>query len=78
MKNCNLQSDLRTAAWYEQEIQKIDPEILALKIARPALRALINAAIYTAAKLRATPFHTLKALHGMGPSALKKLETLYA
>lgn len=76
MSNCDLRSDLKTAAWYEEEIKKIDPKILELRIARPALRALVNGGIYTVKNLRRMPFEDLKALHGMGPSAIKKLEAL--
>lgn len=76
MTNCILQTEPKTKAWYEQEITKIDKRILALKIARPALRALVNASIYSVETLRATAPETLKALHGMGPTAFAKLETL--
>lgn len=77
MKNCTLKSDHKTKAWFEEEIKKIDRQILDLKIARPALRALVNASVFTVETLRSTSIHELKAMHGMGPSAIKKLETLY-
>lgn len=76
MKNCNLKSDPKTAAWYEEEIRKIDPKIQELRIARPALRALVNDSIYTVEQLRKRSVDELRGLHGMGPSAIKKLETL--
>lgn len=76
MQNCHLKSDLPTAAWFEEEIKKIDSKILELKIARPALRALVGAKIYSVKTLSKTSMHELSALHGMGPAALKKLATL--
>lgn len=76
MKNCNLRSDPKTAAWYEEEIRKIDPKILELRIARPALRALINGGIYTLEMLRTTKVEDLKEMHGMGPAALQKLQAV--
>ena len=76
MENCSLKSDSKTNAWFEAEIKKIDKRILDLKIARPALRALVNASIYSVETLRTKSLSELSTLHGMGPSALKKLETL--
>lgn len=76
MKKCLLTSDTKTAAWYEEEIRKIDKQILDLKIAKPALRALVNASIYTVKSLRSTSPAELNTLHGMGPSALDKLKVL--
>lgn len=76
MKKCIIQTDPRTAAWYEEEISKVDPQILGLKLARPALRALVNSSIYTVKALRAKSVTELKAMHGMGPAAMKKMEKL--
>ena len=75
MKNCRLKSEIKTSEWYEDEIKKIDSGIIDLKIARPALRALISASIYSVQTLRAKSMNELSELHGMGPSALKKLKT---
>lgn len=76
MKKCILKSDKKTAEWYEQEIKKIEAGITDLKIARPALRALINASIYSVKTLRTKSIDELQTLHGMGPAAIKKLKTL--
>lgn len=76
MKKCILKSDLKAAEWYENEINKMDNRILALRIAKPALRALINASIFSVETLRNTPVHVLKELHGMGPSTINKLNQL--
>ncbi len=76
MKKCILKSDLKTAAWYEEEIRKIDTKITALKLARPALRALVNASVYSVKTLRKKSLDELSAWHGMGPAAIKKLKTL--
>ena len=76
MKKCRLKSDVKTAEWYEAEIKKIDSSITDLKIARPALRALISASIYNVETLRTKSIDELSVLHGMGPAALQKLKTL--
>lgn len=77
MKNCVLKSDHQTKEWFEEEIRKIDQQILDLNIARPALRALVSASIYSVEMLRTKSINELSAMHGMGHSAIKKLETLY-
>lgn len=77
MKKCIIQTDPKAAAWYEAEINKIDPQIRTLKLARPALRALVNASVYSVKSLRTKTNEELSALHGMGPSAMRKLQTLY-
>lgn len=76
MKRCALKSDTKSAAWYEDEINKLEPGILDLKIGRPAMRALVNASIYSVKTLRTKSIEDLQKLHGMGPSAIKKLQTL--
>lgn len=76
MATCTLQSDVQTQAWYQEEISKLDPAILALGLSQPALRALINLSIYTVNELKVVDTQTLKKGHGIGPNALKKLETL--
>lgn len=76
MKKCALKGDSQKAAWYEEEFRKMDAEIIALHLARPALRALVNASVYSVKTLRAKSPAELRALHGMGPAALRKLQTL--
>jgi hypothetical protein len=45
-------------------------------LSQPALRALINLSIYTVDALKSVDMQTLQKSHGIGPNALKKLETL--
>jgi len=73
MKNCNLKSNQELAQWYDLEIQKMDGNILELKLARPALRALVNEGIYTLEKLKTKTQVEIANIHGMGPSAIQKL-----
>jgi hypothetical protein len=76
MKGCALKTDTEKVDWYEKEIKKIDPNILALKLARPALRALVNASIYNVSTLRSKSTSELMKLHGLGPTAIKKLKSI--
>ncbi len=63
---------------YTQEYQKLPPEIIDLKLPKPALRALIGADIYSLEKLRSMSAIDLKTLHGMGPRSIQKILTLLA
>ena len=76
MAKCPLHADVQSQAWYQEQIQHCDPAILALGLSQPALRALINLSIYTVNELKAVDEQTLRQGHGIGPNALKKLETL--
>lgn len=72
----NLNPEKHAADWYEIEYGKIDKTILDLKLAKPALRALINISIYTLADLKKIPLQQLEKLHGMGPGSIKKMKQL--
>ena len=76
MATCPLHADVQSQAWYQEQIRKCDPAILALGLSQPALRALINLSIYTVDALKSVDMQTLQKSHGIGPNALKKLETL--
>jgi hypothetical protein len=76
MATCPLHADVQSQAWYQEQIRKCDPAILALGLSQPALRALINLSIYTVHALKAVDEKSLRNGHGIGPNALKKLETL--
>lgn len=76
MKKCIIKSDLNKLEWYENEVKKISKEILQLKLPRPALRALVNASIYTKSALKKKSKEELAALHGIGPLAMEKLLSL--
>lgn len=73
MKNCALKSDVKTQEWYKKEMQRMDREIVELKLAQPAVRALINASIFSVNSLRKKSIDELGTLHGLGPASLKKL-----
>lgn len=77
MKKCSLIQDDDRMGWYVQEERKLDKAILNLKLAKPALRALINAKIYSLPELIRFKKDNLKALHGIGPASLKKLNRLF-
>ncbi len=63
---------------YNAEYPKIEAEILALKLPKPALRALINADIYTVKKLISMSITEIETLHGMGPTSVQKIKSLLA
>ncbi len=73
MNNCEIQSNKELKSKYEQEYIKLDPVILELKLAKPALRALINAGIYKKQQIVLLSESDLAQLHGMGPKAINKL-----
>ena len=77
MNQCFVKTDHQRNRWYEENSKKIDAEILKLKLARPALRALVDASIFSVEDLRSKSLDELSALHGIGNTALQKLKTLY-
>jgi len=42
MHRCDLKGNGERMAWYQAKIKKISPEILALQLSQPALRALVD------------------------------------
>jgi DNA integrity scanning protein DisA with diadenylate cyclase activity len=76
MERCILKSDKDKAKWYDSEIQKMDYRIRELNIPRPALRALVNLSIYTIEQLQKFSIEELSTLHGIGPSAIMKLNKI--
>jgi len=77
LSQCSIQSDDNTRQYYDKEIQKLAQEILNLKIAKPALRALVNQGIYTVSDLRRFGLLNLSQLHGFGPNAMSKIAQLF-
>ena len=77
MNQCIIQTDDNARQYYDKEIQKLAKEILNLKIAKPALRALVNQGIYTVSDLRLFGLLNLSQLHGFGPNALRKIAQLF-
>jgi len=73
MNNCEIQSNKELKSKYKEEYTKLDVAILDLKLAKPALRALINAGIYQKQQVIELSELELKNLHGMGPKAIEKL-----
>lgn len=76
MNKCNIQTDENTRLHYEKEIKKLAQEILNLKIAKPALRALVNEGLYEIEDLRRYGLSKLSQLHGFGPKALDQIASL--
>lgn len=77
MNQCIIQADDNARQYYDKEIQKLAPEILNLKMAKPALRALVNQGIYTVSDLQNFGLLNLSQLHGFGPNALSKIAQLF-
>lgn len=77
MNQCIIQTDDNTRQYYDKEIQKLAQEILNLKMAKPALRALVNQGIYTVSDLQNFGLLNLSQLHGFGPNALSKIVHLF-
>ena len=76
MNKCNIQTDENTRLHYEKEIKKLAQEILNLKIAKPALRALVNQELFDIEDLRRYGLPKLSQLHGFGPKALGQIASL--
>jgi len=76
MHMCELKGNDGKKAWYQDQIAKMSPELLALGLSQPALRALVNLQVYSARDLKQLDGLILKNSHGIGPNAMKKLETL--
>ena len=77
MNNCIIQTDDNTRQYYDKEIQKLAQEILNLKMAKPALRALVSHGIYNVSDLQNFGLLNLSQLHGFGPNALRKIAQLF-
>ncbi len=54
---------------------EIDGEWRALGLAAPARRALVDAGITTVKQLKKFSREEIAALHGMGPNAMKKIQS---
>lgn len=76
MHQCDLQAKDEKRAWYQAQIKQMSPELLALRLSQPALRALVDLQVFNALDLQQVEGLILKNTHGIGPAALKKLESL--
>jgi hypothetical protein len=76
MGQCILKSDEQMQAWYQEQINHLDPMILALGLSQPAQRALVNLHIRDVEDLKRLSQDPLKNAHGIGPKAYRKLESL--
>ena len=77
MNQCIIQADDNARQYRDKEIQKLAPEILNLKLAKPALRALVSHGIYNVPDLKGFGLLNLAQLHGFGPNALRKIAQLF-
>jgi hypothetical protein len=77
LNQCSIQTNENLRLYYDLEIKKISKEILNLKIAKPALRALVNQGIYNVTDLERFGLLNLAQLHGFGPNALSKIALLF-
>lgn len=76
LNKCIIQSDDNLRLFYDKEIKKLANEILNLKIAKPALRALVHKGLFDIADLQCYGLSNLAQLHGVGPKALGQIATL--
>jgi hypothetical protein len=76
MHRCDLKDKDEKRAWYQAQINQMSPELLALRLSQPALRALVDLQVFNVLDLQQVDALTLKNSHGIGPNALKKLESL--
>lgn len=74
MSRCVIQNNESVRILFDKEIEKICPEILSLKLPMPALRALIRLGVYRLSDFDKVSLNELKNAHGIGPTAMKKLE----
>ena len=73
MKQCELKTNIDAKSYFESEIFKMDADILALNLSKPALRALIRLNVYTLLDLSKISKESIKKAHGLGPATLNKL-----
>jgi len=73
MKACRLYNNTRIQKQYEQSIQEMDHELLSLRLANPALRALVDHKVKRISQLKNYSDADVLTWHGIGPSAIKKL-----
>ena len=74
MHQCDLKGNQPLKLEFEKEFLKMDDELLNLKLSKPALRALVRLNIYCLDDLLGIGLNELKNAHGIGPSALVKLQ----
>lgn len=55
------------------DFSRLDSNLLKLGLAKPALRALVNAELYTLDQVRKYGLEACSKLHGIGPTAIDKL-----
>jgi len=76
MKQCELKTNIDAKSYFEREIFKMDAEILALNLSKPALRALILLNVYSLLDLSKISKESLKNAHRLGSSSLMKIRCL--
>lgn len=74
MHKCDLKGNQTLKLEFEKEFLKLDDELLNLKLSKPALRALVRLNIYCMDDLLGISLNELKNAHGIGPSAIIKLQ----
>lgn len=74
MNQCELKSNKALNSFFEQEILKMDVQLLSLKLPKPALRALIRLNIYTMFDLGEISLEKLQNAHGLGITSIEILK----
>ena len=57
----------------EDDFSKLDNDLLLLNLAKPALRALVQAELYSMNQVLQYGAEALSQLHGIGPGAIQRL-----
>ena len=75
MMNCEFKSNEKMQAWYEEKYPKMSADISVLKLAKPALRALIDNDVYSLKQLSKYREEQFNGFHGIGPNAAVKIKS---
>jgi len=76
ISRCDLQGNLHLQLEWEQRLKALHPEIHALGLSQPALRALWTLGVRHVDDLRQIDPKALESAHGIGSSAWQKLQAL--
>jgi hypothetical protein len=74
MTKCELKLNEGINDYFEKEIFKMESALLSMKLSKPALRALIRLNVYFVDDFKQIDREALKNAHGIGPSAMRKLQ----
>lgn len=70
---CELKANSKLKASIENQFANFSPEILMLKLSKPALRALVLDELWTLNQIHERGEKYISSLHGIGKTAIRKL-----